>query len=140
MPLYGQTALQEDFDGLDMDEVLEAFFIDDLKRMDEATLKEFLESDKYKALCEKTVFAKESQPKTSRMRITADADRLRRIRLMCYMIAKQKGDPDFKKMVELRKKWKERRAKVFARYGNQATRLAKIAQKNYIKKVKSEKA
>ena len=130
MSLYGHSNLNEDLNGLDMDSVMEAYFYDDLSRMSDTALKNFMESERCKALQEKTAFAKPTL-----MRLDKDADRLRRIRLMCYTLAKNAKDPNWIKCQKYRALWKKYRAAIFKKYGNSATRLATIAQKNYIKKV-----
>lgn len=132
MSLYGHSNLNEDFEGLDMDAVMESYFYDDLSRMSDAALKEFLESDQCKALQEKTAFAKPTL-----MRLGKDADKLRRIRLMCYTLAQNAKDQNWVKCKKHRALWKKYRANIFKKYGNPATRLATIAQKKYIKTVQS---
>ena len=130
MSLYGHSQLNEDLNGIDMDSVMEAYFYDDLSRMSDSALKAFIESDQCKALQEKTAFAKPTL-----MRLGKDADKLRRIRLMCYTLAKNNKDQNWVKCQKYRALWKKYRAAIFKKYGNAATRLATIAQKNYIKKV-----
>ena len=132
MSLYGHSNLNEDFNGLDMDSVMESFFYDDLSRMSDSALKSFLESEQCKALQEKTAFAKPTL-----MRLGKDADKLRRIRLMCYTLAQNAKDPNWAKCKKYRALWKKHRAAIFKKYGNPATRLASIAQKQYIKKVQT---
>lgn len=134
MSLYGHSNLNEDMNGIDMDSVMEAFFYDDLSRMSDTALKNFMESDQCKALQEKTAFAKPTL-----MRLGKDADKLRRIRLMCYTLAKNNKDQNWVKCQKYRAMWKKHRAAIFKKYGNAATRLATIAQKNYIKKVQGGK-
>jgi hypothetical protein len=135
MSLYGHSNLNEDLQGLDMDSVMEAFFYDDLSRMSDTALKGFLESEQCKALQEKTAFAKPTL-----MRLDKDADKLRRIRLMCYTLAKKNKDPNWLKCQKYRALWKKYRAAIFKKYGNVATRLATISQKQYIKKVQGGNA
>lgn len=132
MSLYGHTNLNEDFEGLDMDAVMESFFYDDLSRMSDSALQNFLESDQCKALQEKTAFAKPTL-----MRLGKEADKLRRIRLMCYTLAQNAKDPNWAKCKKYRALWKKHRASIFKKFGNPATRLASIAQKQYIKKVQT---
>ena len=132
MSLYGHSNLNEDFNGLDMDAVMESFFYDDLSRMSDSALNSFLESEQCKAIQEKTAFAKPTL-----MRLDKDADKLRRIRLMCYTLAQNNKDPNWAKCKKHRALWKKYRAAIFKKYGNPATRLASIAQKQYIKKVQT---
>ena len=131
MSLYGHYSVGSST-GIDMDAVMESFLYDDLSRMSDSQLKEFLESDQCTALTEKTAFAKPTL-----MRLDKEADKTRRIRLMCYTLAKENKDQNFIKCKKYRALWKKHRALIFKKYGNQATRLATIAQKQYIKKIQT---
>jgi hypothetical protein len=135
MSLYGHSNLNEDFNGLDMDAVMESFFYDDLSRMSDSALNSFLESEQCKALQEKTAFAKPTL-----MRLDKAADKLRRIRLLCYTLAQNAKDPNWAKCKKYRALWKKHRALIFKKYGNPATRYASVAQKEYIKKVQTGEA
>lgn len=135
MSLYGQTALKEDFEGLDMDEIVESFLYDDLSRMDESQLHEFLESEQCKALVERAVLKKPTL-----IRLSKEGDAIRRTRLISYQLAKAAKDPGWDQLIKYRAKFKAVRAKIFKKYGAKAQRLAKISQKEYIKRVSREKA
>lgn len=128
MSLYGHTNLSDEYSGVDIDSVVESFFYDDISRMSSDQIKQFLESEQCKALVERSILNKPTL-----MRLSKEDDRLRRIRIMCYTIAKQTKDPNWEKCKKYRALWKKYRGIIFAKYGAKATRLATIAQNKYIK-------
>jgi len=134
MELYGHNNLEnEDFSkDVNMDTLVEMYFIDDISRMSTKQIKEFLESDQAKALQEKAVLTKPTM-----MRLSKQDDETRRIKLACYTLAREANDPNFHKMVKYRALWKKYRAVVFQKYANKATRVAKVGQKEYLKKARS---
>jgi hypothetical protein len=131
MALYGhENLLTEDFSNeVNMDELVEMYFIDDISRMSTKQIKEFVESEQAKALVEKAVLTKPTM-----MRLSKQDDETRRIKLACYQLAKEANDPNFAKMVKYRDLWKKYRALIFQKYANKATRIARISQKEYLKK------
>ena len=133
MGLYGHNIENEDFSNdINMDALVEMYFIDDISRMSTKQIKEFLESDQAKALEEKAVLTKPTM-----MRLSKQDDETRRIKLACYQLAKEANDPNFAKMVKYRELWKKYRAVIFQKYANKATRVAKAGQKEYLKKARS---
>jgi len=133
MGLYGHNLENEDFSSdINMDALVEMYFIDDISRMSTKQIKEFLESDQAKALEEKAVLTKPTM-----MRLSKQDDETRRIKLACYQLAKEANDPNFAKMVKYRDLWKKYRAVIFQKYANKATRIARAGQKEYLKKARS---
>ena len=133
MGLYGHNLENEDFSNdINMDALVEMYFIDDISRMSTKQIKEFLESDQAKALEEKAVLTKPTM-----MRLSKQDDETRRIKLACYQLAKEANDPNFAKMVKYRELWKKYRAVIFQKYANKATRIARAGQKEYLKKARS---
>lgn len=129
--MYGHdNLLTEDFSNeINMDELVEMYFIDDISRMSSKQIKEFCESEQAKALQEKAVLTKPTM-----MRLSKQDDETRRIKLACYQLAKEANDPNFAKMVKYRDLWKKYRAIVFQKYANKATRIARVSQREYLKK------
>jgi hypothetical protein len=70
------------------------------------------------------------------MRLSKADDEKRRIKLICYQLARDAKDPNWTKMCKYRGLMKEYRAKIMAKYGAKATRIARAAQKEYIKTAK----
>lgn len=129
MSLYGHKQLSEaeEFDQDLIDELVEAFIVDDISRMNSDDIKEFCESEEAKALTEKAVLRKPTL-----MRLSREDDEKRRIRLACFVLAKSAKDPNYDKMVKYHTLWKKFRLPIFKKYGGKATRLARVAQKKYI--------
>ena len=71
------------------------------------------------------------------MRLSKQDDETRRVKLACYQLAKEAHDPNFDKMIKYRALWKKYRGVIFQKYSNKATRVAKVAQKEYLKKARS---
>jgi hypothetical protein len=130
MALYGHEVLrEEDFSHeIDMDALVEMYFIDDISRMSSKQIKEFCESEQAKALQEKAVLTKPTM-----MRLSKQDDETRRIKLACYQLAKEANDPLWNKFKLLTAKRKEIIAKIMKKYGNKGGKQAVKAQKAYIK-------
>ena len=136
MVLYGHDVLNEDFSNdINMDALVEMYFVDDISRMSTKQIKEFCESEQAKALVEKAVLTKPTM-----MRLSKQDDETRRIKLACYQLAKEANDPNFAKMVKYRDLWKKYRGLIFQKYANKATRIAKAGQREYLKKARSGEA
>jgi hypothetical protein len=136
MSLYGQqNAVLDETYGVNMEELVENFYYDDIHRMSSDQIHEFCEGEQAKALLERSVLKKPTL-----MRLSKEDDEKRRIKLACYQLAKDAKDPNWDKMLKYRALWKKYRALVFKKYGNKAARLAKVSQKEYIKKAAKEKA
>ena len=133
MALYGHEVLTEDFSNdINMDALIEMYFIDDISRMSSKQIKEFCESEQAKALQEKAVLTKPTM-----MRLSKQDDETRRIKLACYQLAREAKDPNFDKMIKYRALWKKYRGVIFQKYANKATRIAKVGQREYLKKARS---
>lgn len=132
-PVSEDTISEHDQKLVDM--CVESFFLDDLNRMDDKEKRAFMESTEVEALCERAVLKKPTL-----MRLSKADDEKRRIRIACYNMAKEANDPNWKKAKFHRAKWKEYRAKIFQKYNAKATRIARVAQKQYIKAAQKEKA
>lgn len=140
MALYGHKLLSEsaseDIEFMSesaLNKYVQMIAYDDLSMADDATIKEFCESAAADVLLERQVLNKGSL-----MRLSKADDEKRRIKLICYQLAKENNDSDFKKMIMHRTKMKEYRAKVIKKYGKKAGKIAKVAQKEYIKRAKKE--
>jgi hypothetical protein len=93
---------------------------------------EFCEGEQAKALLERSVLKKPTL-----MRLSKEDDEKRRIKLACYQLAKDAKDPNWDKMLKYRALWKKYRGIIFQKYSNKATRVARVAQKEYLKKARS---
>lgn len=133
MSLFGNSSLNNIEDEFNLDEAVEAFLIDDIQRMSSKQIQEFCKSDYCKSLVERAVLKKPTV-----MRLSQADDEKRRLKIICYQLAKQNNDPNWAKCVKYRALWKQYRAAIFDKWGNKATRLAQISQKEYIKKARKE--
>lgn len=134
MSLYGQqNAVLDETYGVNMQELVETFYYDDLHRMSSDQIHEFCEGEHAKALLERSVLRKPTL-----MRLSREDDEKRRIKLACYQLAKDAKDPNWDKMLKYRALWKKYRGLIFKKYATRATRIARIAQKQYIKNARTE--
>ena len=137
MSLYGAKPIDNIEKIGNSREILEAYFIDDIIRMPSDDIKTFCESEEAKILVEKAVLSKPTM-----MRLDKKSDELRRTKLIAYQLAKNANDPNWVKLVKYQKLRKECIQKIMDKYGTKAAKIAKVAQKNYIKtasKVKDTK-
>ena len=140
MPMYGHSLLKEsattdDLRDINLQPYVELMAYDDISRDSAENIKEFCAGPVAAVLLEKQVLNKPSM-----MRLSKADDEKRRVKLIVYQLAKEANDPDWNKMVLHREKMKEHRAKLIQKYGNKAKRIAKEAQKQYIKNAKKAAA
>jgi len=106
----------------------EQFLIEECSHFNEAQTKMFLESDLCQALLEAGKFRKKTL-----VRLSGQADLDRRNKLAAMALAKENKDVLFDKLALNRVKERELLGKIMAKYGNKGARVAKVAQKDYIK-------
>jgi hypothetical protein len=135
MSLYGAKPIDNIEKIGNSREILEAYFIDDIIRMPSDDIKTFCESEEAKILVEKAVLSKPTL-----MRLDKKSDELRRTKLIAYQLAKNANDPNWTKLVKYQKLRKECIQKIMDKYGTKAAKIAKVAQKNYIKTASKVKA
>lgn len=133
--LYGTSHIASIEEAANSDALLEAYLVDDIMHGSEEQIKQFCESEEAKILVEKAVLKKPTL-----IRLSASADFKRRVKLTAYQLAKDAKDPAWDKLKLHVMKKKEYAAKILTKYGPKAERIAKLAQKNYIKKAKAIKA
>ena len=133
MSLYGHASVLDETNGVDLNALVEAYCYDDLHKMSSDKIHEFCESEQAQALLERSVLKKPTL-----MRLSREDDEKRRIKLACYQLAKDAKDPNWDKMLKYRALWKKYRGLIFKKYATRATRIARIAQKQYIKNARTE--
>lgn len=109
-------------------ELLEAFLVDDVIRQSSDNIKKFCESEEARIL-----EAKNMLKKPTLMRLSKQDDFNRRVKLVAYQLAKEANDPYFAKLKKYTALRKECIAKIMAKYSTKAEKIAKVAQKNYMK-------
>lgn len=128
MGLYGANPLKTLESQATSEAVMEMFLVDDILRMPSKNIRTFCESEEAKVLVEKAVLKKPTM-----MRLSKADDERRRIKLIAYKLAKEAGDPNYKKLKMYTGKRKECIAAIMKKYGTKAEKMARIAQKEYIK-------
>lgn len=139
MSLYGHTMIKEsaanndELAGIDLKPYVELMAYDDISHASDTDIKAFIQSEAATVLQEKQVLNKGTM-----MRLSKADDEKRRIILVCYQLAKEDGNADYKKMIEYRNKWKMHRKKVLEKYSAKAKKVAVAAQREYIKTARKE--
>ena len=88
----------------------------------------------------KILVEKQVLNKPTLYRLSKEDDLRRRIKLTAYQLAKDAGDPLWTKLLKYQGLKKQFSNKILNKYAKKAERIAKIAQKNYIKNARSVKA
>lgn len=127
MGLYGTESIKSIETVAKNPTLIEAYFTDDLMRMNSEQIKEFCESSEAQILQEKQVLKK-----STLVRLSKEDDEKRRIKLTAYQLAKEANDPEWEKLKSFTAKRKSSIEKIMKKYGHKAAKIAKIAQKNYI--------
>lgn len=133
--LYGTSLVTSVEEMANSNALLELFYVDDILRGTSEEIKEFCESEEAQVLVEKQVLNKPTLHRLSKI-----DDLKRRQKLAAYMLASSNNDPLFAKLVKYQKLKKEYSNKILKKYGNKALRIAKMNQKDYIKKARAVKA
>jgi hypothetical protein len=133
--LYGTAHVASAEEIANSKAIMELFTIDDILQGSSEQIKEFCESPEAQILVEKQVLNKPTLH-----RLSKQDDLKRRIKLASYQMAKDANDPLWAKLVKYQGLKKQYAQKVLNKYGKKAERVAKIAQKNYIKSAKSVQA
>lgn len=135
MSLYGTKPVDSIEKIGNSKEILEAYFVDDIIKMSSDDIKSFCESEEAKILVEKAVLSNRTM-----MRLDKKSDEVRRTKLIAYQLAKAANDHNWAKLVKYQKLRKESIQKIMDKYGTKAAKIAKVAQKNYIKTASKVKA
>ena len=133
--LYGTTHIASIEEAANSNSLLELYLVDDILKGTSEEIKNFCESEESQILVEKQVLNKPTLH-----RLSKEDDLKRRIKLTSYQLAKDSNDPNWNKLVKYQKLRKQYAQNILNKYGNKAGRIAKIAQKNYIKTARSVQA
>lgn len=133
--LYGTTHIASIEEAAKDAELLELFLIDDVLRGSSEQIAQFCESQEAAILVEQGVLKKNALVRMN----TLESDFNRRVKLTSYQLAKAAKSPDFDKLVKYSRLKKEYATKILNKYGAKAARIAKLAQKEYIKKARAAK-
>ena len=127
--LYGTYQIDSIEEMANSEELQELFLMDDILNGTSEQINEFVESETGAVLMEKAALDKKIISRASIRKM----DLHRRIKLTAYVMAKQAKSPDWAKLVKFTKLKKQYANKILNKYGKKAERVAKIAQKNFIK-------
>lgn len=133
--LYGTHQITTIDEMAKSDEIFEAFLIDDILSHSDEEINKFCESAECEVLIEKQVLNK-----SAATRMSKEGDLKRRIKLCSYLIAKSNNDPLWAKLVKYQKLKKQYSQKIYDKYYAKAVKLAKVSQKEYIKKARTMQA
>ena len=131
MGLYGTSHIDMINEMATSNHTMELFLMDDVLRGTSEEIQRFCESEEAQILVEKQVLNKNSL-----YRLSKKDDLTRRVKLISYQLAKNAKDPMWTKLVKHQTLKKQFAQKILTKYGKKAERIAKIAQKNYLKKAK----
>lgn len=134
--LYGTSQITSIEEMANSKELLELFAIDDILSESAEDIKAFCESEEGKVMLEKAGLDKKFIDRATVRKM----DLNRRIKLTSYMLAKGANDPNWAKLAKYSKLKKQYAEKILTKYGKKAERIAKVSQKEFIKKAKSTKA
>ena len=112
--------------------LLELYLVDDLLNGSSQDLEKFCESEEYRVLVEKGALDKKVIDRATIRKM----DLNRRIKLAAYQMAKDTKSPDWDKLLKYAALKKQYAKKILNKFGKKAERVARISQKQYIKKVK----
>lgn len=131
--LYGTTQITSIDEMANSEALLELYLVDDILNASSSDLQKFTESEEYKVLVEKGALDKKFIDRATVRKM----DLNRRIKLSAYQMAKDTKDPNWDKLLKYAALKKSYAKKILSKFGKKAERIARISQKNYIKKAKS---
>lgn len=114
--------------------LLEAYICAEASKLPQEERVAFAESDEAQVLVEKQVLNRRTL-----VRLSKNDDLARRVKMAAFQIAKQKKDPLWTKLVKNRVIERALIKKIVQKYNNQAVRVARIGQRDYIKAAKGSK-
>lgn len=122
-------SIEEAADGIDLSVLEEAYIYEELSHMSDELRQEFLKSDECKAMQEKALIGRKTL-----IRLDKNDDLSRRRKMAAFEIAKQKGDVLWDKLTLNRVKERDLISKIMAKYGGKAERVARIGQRDHLKR------
>ena len=114
--------------------LLEAMIYAEASKLPQDERIAFAESEEAQLLVEKSVLNKKTLVRSSK-----NDDLARRVKMAAFQIAKQKKDPLWTKLVKNRVIERALIKKIVQKYNNQAVRVARKSQVEYIKAAKTSK-
>ena len=128
-PLNQVETIEEAADGIDLSSLEEAYIYEELSHLTDEEKKAFLKSEECKVMVEKALIGRKTL-----VRVDKDDDLTRRAKMAAFEMAKQKGDPLWDKLALNRVKERDLISKIMKKYGGKAQRVARIGQREHLKK------
>ena len=133
--LYGTSQITSIEEMANSEELQRLFLLDDILSESAESIQEFVNSEEGAVLMEKAALDKKIVDRATVRKM----DLHKRIVLTAFLMAKQAKSPDWAKLVKFTKLKKQYKNKILTKFGKKAERVAKIAQKNYIKNSRKAK-
>ena len=130
-----QESYQSDFSGVDMQKYISECIFDELAGLPDERKQEFINSNEATQMIEEGLIGKNTL-----VRLSKTDDLSRRIKLAALQLAEDKEDQLFTKWQFYRSKVKEYEDKIADKYSVKSTRMAKVAQRDYLKNNKISSA
>ena len=134
--LYGTSQIASIEEMANSEELQRLFLLDDVLSGSYEQIKEFTESEEGAVLMEKVALDKKIIDRATMRKM----DLHKRIVITAFFMAKQAKSADWAKLVKYTKLKKQFKNKILNKFGKKAERVAKIAQKNYIKNSRKSSA
>lgn len=124
------SSFNNDFDeDLKYDELLETYIYDEISKLPDEKIQEFVHSEAADAMMQKGLIGKRTL-----VRLSKSDDMERRIGMAALQIAKDKDDPLWNQLAKIRERERDILDKINKKYENKARQSAKVGQKEYLKK------
>lgn len=124
------SSFNNDFDeDLKYDELLETYIYDEISKLPDEKIQEFVHSEAADAMMQKGLIGKRTL-----VRLSKADDMERRIGMAAIQIAKDKDDPLWNQLAKIRERERDILDKINKKYENKARQSAKVGQKEYLKK------
>lgn len=130
--LYGTTTITSIEEAAKDERLMALYALDDIMNESVEDIEAFCESEEGKIIMEKVGLEKKIVDRATVRKM----DLNRRIKLTAYQLAKDSKDPNWDKLVKYSKLKKMYASKILNKFGKKAERIAKISQKEYIKKTR----
>ena len=130
-----QESYENDFADVDMQKYISECILDELEGLPDERKQEFINSNEAAQMIEEGLIGKNTL-----VRLSKTDDLSRRIKLAALQLAEDKEDKLFEKWQYFRSKVKEYEDKIADKYSMKSTRMAKIAQRDYLKNNKISSA
>ena len=128
--LYGTSTIASMDETAANEELMSLYLLDDILQESPEAIKEFCESEEGKIIMEKVGLDKKLVSRET----VRKQDMNRRIKLTAYQLARDNHDPSWTKLVKYSKLKRQFANKILQKYGPKSERIAKIQQREFIKK------